>query len=398
MKSKTIIISSQEEKGRGILTIYQEEDLLKCKLRLYNSKKLNRFCKLGIYHQNQVFSANLLEKSGTYLSSMVGDFDINQDFYSAIIDTSENNKVLFSGGTYAGYFFNDQSVFENIEKENPNTNIYNYDEDSISQDCSCTSLNMTAKTEKDATTKECDKCVNCKYKEFFYSQQNACSSEYDKTESMNLEKRTQLSGLKDPSTTLRSAQDDMKKRSAQDDTKDSSTGLPEKQTKRFEWESEQSLENEVCEPSEQTIKDSELRAQTSLTNSDPCNSKAKFDCSSDLANALSEEQQTSILSSLISQFQYVFENYQADEILNALIPNGRFVQIDENQNKYSIGAIYEEEKMKYICYAVQRDYNSPAPEELGENYQWLPLDKEDPLSEGYYIVFQDANDLKIVEM
>ncbi|MBQ9795510.1 MAG: hypothetical protein IJW36_00925, partial [Clostridia bacterium] len=78
--------------------------------------------------------------------------------------------------------------------------------------------------------------------------------------------------------------------------------------------------------------------------------------------------------------------------------NGKFVKIEENNEQFSIGAIYEQDEMKYICYAVLKDYNTPAPQELGEHYQWLPLDKEDPLSEGYYIVFQDAHDLKIVDL
>ena len=105
MKSKTIILSNENEKGRGILTIFEEDGLLQCRLRLYNTPKLTRFCKLGIYHNSEVFSANLLEKNNTYTSSMVGDFNIDNDFYSAIIDTENNNQVILSGGTYAGFFF-----------------------------------------------------------------------------------------------------------------------------------------------------------------------------------------------------------------------------------------------------------------------------------------------------
>lgn len=352
MKSKTIIISSQDgnTKGRGILTLYQEDDLLKCRLRLYNIEKLNRFCKLGVYHQNEVFSANLLEKNGSYTSSMVGDFDIDKDFYTAIIDTANNNNVILSGGTYAGFFFNDQSVFENknehvfdnIEKENPNTNLYNYKYDDTAN------LMETSNFAQDNTISaqqtDIDKCKDCKYKEFFYScQQNdlnvsdQISLEEDKEEqSPNQNIST---SLEEPPTTLYSAQTDKK-------------------------ESSTAMLSEV---------------ETS-------------------ANPSNKEQQTSILSALIPQFQYVFDNYQADEILNGLIPNSKFVKINENQDQYSIGAIYEEDKMKYICYAVMRDYNSPVPQELGTHYQWLPLDKEDPLSEGYFIVFQDANDLKIVEL
>ena len=84
--------------------------------------------------------------------------------------------------------------------------------------------------------------------------------------------------------------------------------------------------------------------------------------------------------------------------MNKLIENSKFVKIGEDGEQYSIGAIYANDQIKYICYAIKCNYNSPVPEELGKNYQWLPLDQEDPLSEGYYIVYQDAVDLKIVEI
>ena len=114
MKSKTIILSQNEtsnNSSRGILTLYIEDELLKSKLRLYNSKPLSKDCKLGIYHNKEVFSANMLERNGVYESSFVGDFEMDKDFYCAIIDTSNNNQVLLAGGTYSGYFFNDNSVF-----------------------------------------------------------------------------------------------------------------------------------------------------------------------------------------------------------------------------------------------------------------------------------------------
>ena len=305
MKSKTIILSSNNEKGRGILTLFQDEDLLQCRLRLYNTPTLTRHCKIGIYHNNEVFSANLLEKNGAYESSMVGDFNIDQDFYTAIIDTANQNNVILSGGTYAGFFFNDNSVFENDFSKNTNSPLEN--NNSMLED------NITIKTENDELKNfdcdkndhDCDKCLNCKYKEFFYSQKVEIKNE-EKVEEIN--------------------------------------------------DNQKLIENEKIEEKNSNVK------------------------------------------ALVNQFKYVFENYSADETLNTLIPNGKFVKINENENQYSIGAIYEDEKMKYICYAVMCSYNTPAPEELGEHYQWLPLDKLDPLSEGYYVVFQDANDLKIVEM
>lgn len=358
MESKTIIISSQDEniKGRGILTIYIEDGLLKSKIRLYNTPKLNRFCKLGIYHQNEVFSANLLEKNGSYTSSMVGDFDMKKDFYAAIVDTANNNLVILSGGTYAGYFFNDQSsVFSRIEKENPNTNIFNYDETNEfldfsqgdSEECLHTAnhsqnnnkqifaendnqeeVNIAKNNNFNECVNECknteqNPCANCKYKEFFYSHQELIDT----------------SSLEDSFTPSHFTQ------------------------------------NNVSCYTDQPNEDEISKQNTPLC-----------------------QGENSILNSLVPQFEYVFENYPADEILNNLIPNSKFVKINENKEQYSIGAIFENEEIKVICYAVKKDYNSPAPQELGEHYQWLPIDKEDPLSEGYYIVFQDTTDLKIVEM
>ena len=195
MKSKTIILSMENEKGRGILTLFQDEDLLQCRIRLYNMPKLTRFCKLGIYHNKEVYSANLLEKNGVYTSSMVGNFEIDKDFYAAIINTEDENKVILSGGTYAGFFFNEQSnfenelsknnftpakidenlnfepnpsqnIFENIEKENPVTNLYTYSHTQNNESC----------------CGENEKCKNCKYKEFFYSQNQQFKTEEDISE------------------------------------------------------------------------------------------------------------------------------------------------------------------------------------------------------------------------
>lgn len=323
MKSKTIILSSPEQNnssGRGILTIYQEDDLLKSRIRLYNIPKLSKYCKIGIYHNKQVFSANLLEKDNIYTSSMVGDFDLDQDFYSAIVDTQNNNKVLLSGGTYAGYFFNDNSVFENE---------FNEEQNLVEQENLNTSLNSSCLNNE--FNNNCSKCEKCKYKEFFYSQTENKTNKIIE-EDLN---RTQL---------------------------------------------EENFANEL------------------LTNSTHNNL-------TDLPNKTTQEN-PNILQSILPQFKYIFENYEPDESLNKLIPNGKFVRVNEkvssfsldNNNQYSIGAIYEENQMKYICYAVLCNYNSPVPEELGPHYQWLPLDKEDPLSEGYYVVFQDAVDLKIVEL
>jgi len=306
MKSKTIIISAPEENNtRGILTLFQEDDLLKCRLRVYNLQKISRFCKLGIYHQNEVFSANLIERNNVYESSFVGNFDIDQDFYTALIDTEKNNQVLLAGGTYQGFYFNDNSVF--LESENFSNS---QTKQVIKQD----------KINEEKCNESCDKCENCVYKRAFYLKID--------DNNINVEKDLEYSEVE---------------------------------------ESLQTQENII--------------------------SKEKV-----AENALSKQEIENFVTSIIPQLEDLFRIYPVDKFLNNLIDNSKFVQISENGEQFSIGAIYKENEIKYICYAIKGEYNIKPPEELGKNYQWLPIDAEDPLSEGYYVVFQDMSDLKIVEL
>ena len=174
MKSKTIILSSQDEnrpKSRGILTLSIEDDLLMCKMRLYETPSLNRDCKIGIYHNKKVFSANLLEKQGVYTSSIVGDFNIDNDFYAAIIDTKNSNNILLSGGTYAGYFFNDNSVFEKDFPKNNATENAMRSFDCAQGDIRCYSEWGNAEPKNPLSEEEvvsCKDCENCVYKQYFY--------------------------------------------------------------------------------------------------------------------------------------------------------------------------------------------------------------------------------------
>ena len=321
MKSKTIILSSENnQSGRGILTIYSEDDLLKCRLRLYNVQKLNRNFKLGIYHNNEVFSANLLEKNGTYESSLVGNFNIDEDFYTAIVDTGLNNKVLISGGTYSGHFFNEDAVFTEYSS-NTQEEAQTIQTNEVFKDIEHTQPKgniikpIASNEELEQCKNDCLKCENCVYKEYFYSNQ--------------------------------------------ENQADLNTNSEIKTTKL----------NEISE------------AVESLPN-----------------NKQETPIETSFLASLKPQFEYVFNNYPKDDELVSLIENSNFAKINEGNKEYSIGVIYQNKEIKYICYAVKSLYNAPPPEEIGDHYQWLPLDKEDPLTDGYYLVFQDSKDLKILDL
>lgn len=318
MKSKTIILSAlnshSPRAGRGILTLSSENNTLTAKLRLYNIDSLNQNSKLGIYYNHQVYSTALLSRSGYYEGKIQKNFDMNEDFYCAVIDKDKSNDVIIAGGTYAGCFFDDSSVFfENENQDDYETNNYENDSDLESN------INSNQSNKTIEKTQDHEKCAHCIYKETFYSQ---------KEENLNnsTEKTT-------PTT----------------------------------------LSNNIQENNNVNLKNNE-------------------------DEKLDKDTEKSIINSIIPQFDYIFENYPADEELNNLIENGKFVKINDANQSYSIGAMYENDKIKYICYAVRTNYNSPIPEELGKYHQWLPIDTEDPLSEGYHIVYQDATDLKIIEV
>lgn len=323
---------TQNKAGRAILTLTQEDDLLKTKLRLYSFAALDADSKIGVFHNNQVYSGNMLLKDGAYVSSLVGDFNMDDDFYCAIVDTKNNNTPLLAGGTYGGVYFNDTSVITNNLSNNFSPNKISPATETASpfaqpphasqQECqnSCADHNHTDSA---------NPCLGCKYKEYFYTQNPL--------------------------------------------PKDFNSSAPTKQTSNVVTENQ-------AKPA----------TNSALQEDKPKNEEAE-------ANPTTPQPNNSILESLTPQFDYIFKTFPECTELNNAIENSRFVKITEGNSTFCIGAIYKDNQPQYICYAVPTAYNAPAPPELGEHHQWLPLDPADPLSDGYHIVFQDAHDLKIVE-
>ena len=92
------------------------------------------------------------------------------------------------------------------------------------------------------------------------------------------------------------------------------------------------------------------------------------------------------------QLNSLFEKYQAEKTLENIISNSKWVRIDYEDSGmyYVVGLIYENEKVKYICYGVPGIWAENCPEELNGLAEWLPLDENDPHGKGYWISYQDA--------
>ncbi len=112
---------------------------------------------------------------------------------------------------------------------------------------------------------------------------------------------------------------------------------------------------------------------------------------------IKQEFEQDFLTDIIYQLDEMFARYPEDELLNSIIPNSRFIRV-EADNVYVLGMLYEDKMLKYIAYGVPAEYNSNPPADLGKHYQWLPLNPNDPLSDGYFMIYQDAKNGTIIQM
>ena len=121
---------------------------------------------------------------------------------------------------------------------------------------------------------------------------------------------------------------------------------------------------------------------------------------SNSTNSIIDEEMTNItlddnetfFESISDQIENLFNSYPAENSLEELIPNSKWVKIDyeNNGNFYVLGLIYEDITLKYVCYGVPGNYSEIAPNGLDSYSQWLPTDLTNPTQNGYWVMYQDA--------
>lgn len=121
---------------------------------------------------------------------------------------------------------------------------------------------------------------------------------------------------------------------------------------------------------------------------------AQFQPFKNETEALKKSQdQTQIFYDLVSeQVQDLFEKYPAEEKLEALIPNSKWVKVtfNDESSPYVLGLIYDDVSLKYLCYGIPGEFGENPPEQLAEYSQWLPLNPENLNEGGYWVMYQDA--------
>lgn len=87
----------------------------------------------------------------------------------------------------------------------------------------------------------------------------------------------------------------------------------------------------------------------------------------------------------------LFDNFPEENSLCKLFPESKWVKVSYSEQKYYVvGIVYENKKVKYICYGIPSDYSEQEPEELKGFCSFIPLSVFDMKGKGYYMMFQDA--------
>ena len=100
------------------------------------------------------------------------------------------------------------------------------------------------------------------------------------------------------------------------------------------------------------------------------------------------------------QIDSLFSKYSEYSALNNIVSNSKWIKInyDNGQDFYVLGLIFGDDKVEYISYGVpSQDGNNP-PEDIKEFAQWLPVQNLENNYLGFWLVYQNANDGKTINV
>ena len=361
MLCKTIILSNSQNLNnnspKGILTLSEDAGKTKGKIRLYNIITLPSQTKIGLYVNEKVHICPIVKKPNHYEFYLNYNIDISQSIYCALIDNSNNDKkVLLEGGSFNGFYFTDSPLDAVLEAKDEQ-------------------LEQTIDTaiKQAETCEECN-CNNCEYKKYFYQNYTASNSKPEAIASL--------------------------------DTKsDEATNIIDNNTNPSSIEACKMLEEDFVDNNQKSVIDklqNEIYTDLNNIESKSLNTQSALNNNIDLKtennnNNNNNNEQSQFLNDIIYQLDEMLNSNPEDDVLNSIIPNSRFVRI-ASDNPYVLGVIYENDLLRYIAYGVPAQYNTLPPAELSQHYQWLPLNPRDVMSDGYFMIYQDALSGNLVEI
>jgi hypothetical protein len=375
MVCKTIILSNSENLSnnapKGILTLSKDEHQIQGKIRLYNLAPLPQSTKVGLYVNEKVHISPLTYKHNCYTFGIQENIDIEQSIYCALIDTANNKQVLLEGGSFNGFYFTD-SPFDAI-LETKDEQLEQTINKAINDSESCPNCN----------------CANCEYKQHFYNN-------YSNNESQNISnnENSPSQHIKDDAYFNPPIQSNAPK-DIFDDTIQSNI-VDKLKNEIMDDLSQSSYQfDDICNDiiGAKSVQNNNIVNSNKYT--EPTNTPTYHEQHENLK--VENQEQLEFLNDIIYQLDELLTHNPADELLNSIIPNSKFVKV-ESESSYVLGVIYENKMLKYIAYGVPASYNELPPKDLGQHYQWLPLNPRDVMSDGYFMIFQEALNGNLVEI
>lgn len=119
----------------------------------------------------------------------------------------------------------------------------------------------------------------------------------------------------------------------------------------------------------------------------------KSDCFINVTDVIitAEESEENFYDRIGEQMRDIFDTHSHNDELENLVFNSEWVNIDYDESSYYVlGVIKDENEPVFICYGVPSDNYSEPKEELGGMGQWLPVDRDNTVGRGYYMLYQNA--------
>ena len=369
MFCKTIILSNSEtltsNAPKGILTLSNENNSIKGKIRLYNLISLPQSTKIGLYINENVYISTLTHRPNHYEFSLAENIDITKNIYCALIDTANQKQVILEGGSGNGFCFTD-SPFDAVLEAKDEQLEQNIDK-AIKESESCENCS----------------CSNCEYKNFFYSHYSndthSPNHTLDSTSKTNPDCKTHFNP-----PIKSSMPDDIFIDAIQSNIVD-----------KLHTELVNNIDFDISKFD--NFHNNNTTASNLSNEEIPSTSSPTKNIDNSAVDDQQAQEKLEFLNDIIYQLDTMLENNPPDETLNNIIPNSRFVKV-ESESPYVLGVIYEDNALKYIAYGVPAQYNELPPIDFGKHYQWLPLNPRDVMSDGYFMIYQNAINGSIVEI
>ena len=104
---------------------------------------------------------------------------------------------------------------------------------------------------------------------------------------------------------------------------------------------------------------------------------------------------TNFYQAVKPQIDELFVRYPAEEKLNAIVPNSKWVRVETDADEcYVLGVLFDLSLPIFICYGVPGKRSLPPPREIADAAVWLPLSEDSP--DGFWVIYQSAADGKCV--